>query len=287
MIRAALPVLLLTASFVSPVSAEQLEGTLKQIKDSGEIRIGFRDSEPPMSFLGRDGKPAGYSIDICRRIVTAIKNKLGTDLKISYVPVTADNRFVALTNNNIDILCGATTKTLSRREIVDFTELTFVTGASLMSLEGAPVLDFPSLEGKKVGVVKETTTVTALRAAIRKSRIDATVVELDSGRIGLEQLRSGAIDAFSADQVVLIGLAITAEDAARFTIASNVFSFEPFALAVRRNDPDFRLVADRVIAQLYRSEQILPIYDKWMGGFSDERPSLFDALLQLNATPEE
>jgi len=284
--RAVLALLWFTVFFASPLAAQEFSGTLQQIRDSGEIRIGFREAEPPMSYLGKDGTPMGYSIDICSRIVTALKSKTGKDVKVTYVPVHAENRFSALTDNKIDILCGSTTQTLARREIVDFTLITFVTGASLMSLKSANLLDFPSLNGKKVGVVKNTTTVEALRATLKKSQTDATVVELDSARDGLEHLRSGAIDAFSSDQVVLIGLAISSEDVANFAISPGVFSFEPFALAIRRNDADLRLVADRTIANLYRTEQILPIYDKWMGRFSRIRPPAFDTLIQLNAIPE-
>lgn len=97
--RVILAVLLLTTFYVAPLAAQDLTGTLQQIKKSGEIRIGYRESEPPMSYLGKDGKPIGYSIDICSRIVTALKSKIGTEVKIKYVPVTAKNRFSALTNN--------------------------------------------------------------------------------------------------------------------------------------------------------------------------------------------
>jgi ABC-type amino acid transport substrate-binding protein len=215
-----------------------------------------------------------------------LEKKVGSAVKVTYVPVTADDRFSALTENRIDILCGSTTQTLARREMVDFTLVTFATGASLMSLKSASLLDFPSLEGKRVGVVKNTTTIGALRATLKKSATSATVVEVETAREGLEKLRNGAIDAFSADQVVLIGLAISAEDAANFTISSGVFSFEPFALAVRRNDADFRLVADRTITNLYRTKEILTIYEKWMGRFASQRPPAFDAIIELNVIPE-
>lgn len=282
----ALLAILLATLCVAPLAAQQFQGTLQQIKDSGEIRIGFRESEPPLSFIGSGGRPIGYSIDVCNAIVTELKSTLGRDLKVTYLPVTAKDRFSLLTENKIDILCGSTTKTLGRRKVVDFTELTFVTGASLMSLESASLLDFPSLNGKTVGVVTGTTTVDVLHATVKKSRTDATIVELDSARDGLEQLLNGSIDAFSADQIVLIGLALSSGEPDRFAIASGVFSYEPFALAVRRNDADFRLVADRAIANLYRTEQILPIFEKWIGEYVERRPPLFDALFQLGATPE-
>jgi ABC-type amino acid transport substrate-binding protein len=310
--RGKLGIILLIAFFASPLAAQELTGTLQQIKKSGQIRIGYRVSEPPMSFLDKDGNPTGYSIDICKGIVIEVENKIGTDVKVEYVPVTADGRFKALGDNKIDILCGSTTKTLSRSELVDFTQLTFVTGASLMTLKDNKALDSAGFDGTKIGVVKATTTAVALEKliretstdaevvlfnsakesidALRKKKIDAfssdQVVLFNSAKESIDALRKKKIDAFSSDQVVLIGLALKEHDPMSFVIKSDVFSFEPFALAVRRNDADFRLVADRVISELYRSRKILEIYDKWIGKFTRKRLPIFDAMIKLNATPE-
>jgi ABC-type amino acid transport substrate-binding protein len=286
-IRKALVALFLIALFAMPVEAgESGEGTLGQIKKSGKIRIGYRVSQPPMSFLDKEDKPAGYSVDLCKRIVTGVKNKIGTDLSVEYVPVTAKERFEALSNNKIDILCGATTKTLSRGEIVDFTQLTFVTGASLMTLKDTKVSDLSELNGKKIGVVQNTTTIEALKKLLKETLTDADIVPFKTSADGMDALRKGSIDVFSADQIVLVGLIIGEKDPNNFLIAQDVFSLEPFALAVRRNDADFRLAADRVISHLYRTGMILQIYDKWMGKFIEKRPQMLNALFQLNATPE-
>jgi ABC-type amino acid transport substrate-binding protein len=284
--RSILATILLVVFFVNPLAAQELTGTLKQIEKSGKIRIGYREAEPPMSFMGKDGKPTGYTIDICKYVVTGVKDKIGTDISVEYVPVTAKERFNALVNNKIDILCGSTTKTLSRSELVDFTQLTFVTGASLMTLRGKQINDTAALNGKKVGVVKGTTTAVVLKELLQKTLTLAVTASYDTAGEGLEALRKGYIDAFTADQIVLIGLASNAEDPNEFTIASVVFSYEPFALAVRRNDADFRLVADRVLSQLYRSGEILQIYERWVGRFVPQRPAVYDAMFQLNATPE-
>jgi ABC-type amino acid transport substrate-binding protein len=284
--RGKLGIILLIAFFASPLSAQELAGTLQQIKESGQVRIGYRVSEPPMSFLDKDGNPAGYSIDICKGIVTEVENKIDKDVKIEYVPVTADDRFKALGDNKIDILCGSTTKTLSRSEIVDFTQLTFVTGASLMTLKDNKALDSAGFDGTKIGVVKATTTAVALKKLIQETSTDAEIVFFNSAKESIEALRQKKIDAFSSDQIVLIGLALKENDPMNFAIKSHVFSFEPFALAVRRNDADFRLVADRVISELYRSGRIIKIYDKWIGKFTRKRLPIFDAMVKLNATPE-
>jgi ABC-type amino acid transport substrate-binding protein len=284
--RGKLGIILLIAFFASPLSAQELTGTLQQIKKSGQIRIGYRESEPPMSFLDKDGNPTGYSIDICKGIVNEVENKIGMDVKVDYVPVTADGRFKALGDNKIDILCGSTTKTLSRSELVDFTQLTFVTGASLMTLKDNKTIDSAGFDGTKIGVVKATTTAVALKKLIQETSTNAEVVLFNSAKESIEALRQKKIDAFSSDQIVLIGLALKEHDPMNFVIKSDVFSFEPFALAVRRNDADFRLVADRVISELYRSGRILEIYDKWIGKFTRKRLPIFDAMVKINATPE-
>ena len=167
-----------------------------------------------------------------------------------------------------------------------YTQLTFVTGASLMILKDNKDNDSDGFDGKKIGVVKATTTAAELKKLFQDTSIDAEVVLLNSAKEGIDALRKKKIDAFSSDQVILIGLALKEHDSMNFEIKSEVFSFEPFALAVRRNDADFRLVADRVISELYRSRKILEIYDKWIGTFSRKRLPIYDAMIKLNATPE-
>ncbi|MBL0699767.1 MAG: amino acid ABC transporter substrate-binding protein [Desulfosarcina sp.] len=284
--RGKLVIILLIVFLASPLAAQELTGTLQQIKQSGQIRIGYRVSEPPMSFLDKDGNPTGYSIDLCKYIVTEVENKIGAGVKVEYVPVTSKGRFKALADNKIDILCGSTTKTLSRSELVDFTQLTFVTGASLMTLKDNKARDSAGFDGKKIGVVKDTTTAVALKKLMRETSTNAEVVLFNSAKDGIDALLKKKIDAFSSDQVVLIGIALKTNAPMNFVIDPNVFSFEPFAFAVRRNDADFRLVADRVISDLYRSNKILEIYDKWIGKFIRQRLPIFDAMIQLNATPE-
>jgi ABC-type amino acid transport substrate-binding protein len=284
--RGKLAIIVLIVFFATPLSAQELTGTLQQIKKSGQIRMGYRVSKPPMSFLDKGDIPNGYSIDLCNCIVAEVENQIGADIKVEYVPVTAKGRFKALADNKIDILCGATTKTLTRSKLVDFTQLTFVTGASLMTLNDEKGRDSAGFDGKKIGVVDDTTTAVVLNNLIQETSTNAEVISFNSARDGIDALRKKKIDAFSADQVVLIGIALKAQDPMEFLIAPNVFSFEPFALAVRRNDADFRLVADRVISDLYRSKKILEIYDKWIGQVARQRLPIYDAMIQLNATPE-
>lgn len=282
--RCILVIALIIASFSNPLSADELTGTLQQIEKSGEIRIGYRQAMPPMSFLGKNGLPVGYSIDLCDEIVREVEKTLGAAVKSHYVPVTSEDRFTSLAEYKIDLLCGATTKTLSRGEMVDFTQLTFVTGASFMALKETKIRN--NFEGKKIGVSKGTTTAKALEKLLTDAQVQADIVFVKTKEDALKTLDKGDIDAFAADQVVLIGMALISGHPKKYSILPDLFSYEPLALALRRNDADFRLVADRVISGLYRSKKILKIYDNWFGQFAKRRSSAFDALIELNAIPE-
>ena len=277
---------LISMSFSGTSSAGNAS-TLEQIKNNEVIRIGYRAAEPPMSFLNEDKQPIGYSIDLCLHIVNEVKSILkNPNIATRYVPVTASNRFDALKDNSIDILCGATTKTLSRSELVDFTQLTFITGAALLSLKTAKIEGFTDLMGKKIAVVKDTTTMDILAKTLRNEASDAKIIAVDSAAIGMDLVLKGEVDAFSSDQIVLIGLVVTHKDPKQFAVTDKVFSFEPFALAVRRNDAEFRLLADRVLSKLSRNSQIIKVYKQWFGKYITEVPALLEALYILNATPE-
>jgi glutamate/aspartate transport system substrate-binding protein len=261
--------------------------TLEQIKKSGEIRIGYRETEPPMSFLNKDKQPVGYSIELCLHIANEVKSTLqNPNIATKYLPVNASNRFDALRDNSIDILCGSTTKTLSRSELVDFTQLTFITGAAFLSLNSAKVEKFSDLKGKKVAVVKDTTTKNALEKNLRKKGSDAKIIVVDSAAEGVDLVVKGEVAAFSADQIVLIGLVVTHKDKKQFAVSDKVFSFEPFALAIRQNDSEFRLLADRTLARLNRSGNITKVFKQWFGSYITEVPALLEAMYILNSTPE-
>lgn len=284
--KAKLAIIVMFLFIAIPLAAQEHPETLKQIKKNGKIRIGYRVSQPPMSFVDKNDKPTGYSIDLCKYIVNEVENKIGADVKVEYVPVTAEGRFKALSDNKIDILCGSTTKTLSRSELVDFTQLTFVTGASLMTLRDNKSIDSEGLNGKKIGVVKATTTATAFKKLIRETSTDAKIILYDSTKESVDALINKEIDAFSSDQIVLVGIVSKSQDPMNFVVRSEVFSFEPFALAVRRNDANFRLVADRAISDLCKSKKIFEIYEKWIGKYTRQRLPIFEAMIKLNTTPE-
>lgn len=278
---------LCAATLTKPSTAAELTGTLKKIKSSGTIVIGHREASRPFSFVDYNGIPAGYSIDLCDRIVNAVKDKLGlSSLTTKYVAITAENRIDKIADGSIDIECGSTTNTLSRQEHVDFTNTIFITGASLLSRADSEIKGMSDLSGKSVSVVAGTTTEKNLAAGLKQGLVEATVIKVKDQNEGVSMLTAGKVDAHAADQLVLIGLAKAEAEPAQFSLAPELFSYEPYALMVRRNDADFRLVANRALAQLYRTGDIGTIYEQWFGDWGGRPSSLLLAMYALNGLPE-
>lgn len=262
-------------------------GTLDQIKKTGEIRLGYRTDAPPLSFKDSSGQPSGYSVELCQRIAAAVKDHLKLkELKTTLVPLTSEDRIDAIINNRADIECGATTITLSRAEKVDFTLMTFVTGGGFLALANSGIDSLANLAGKSVAVVTGTTSQTALQKYLKKNLIDAKVVPVTDRSEGMKQLQAKKVDAFASDQIVLIGEILTASDPRAYSLGADLFSFEPYGLVVRRNDADFRLVANRALAQLYRSGQIEDLFNRWFGQVGVRPTPVLQAMYLLQGLPE-
>jgi ABC-type amino acid transport substrate-binding protein len=163
---------------------------------------------------------------------------------------------------------------------------TFVTGGSVLSLTESGIQDVSNLSGKKVGVVKDTTTVEQLRTHLQEKLIDAEIVLIDNREVGMNLLNQGDIDALASDQIVLIGQVIEARNPNRYSIINEIFSYEPYGFVIRRNDADFRLAVDRAIAQIYRNGEHGDIFYKWIGRIGINVPPILGAMYQLSAIPE-
>ena len=280
---------LFIALLVMPGASLLAQGTLERIADRGEFRIGYRTDARPLSFE-ENGEAAGYSVDFCRRIATAVRNHLGlSDMRVTFVALTTDNRIDAVVDGDVDIECGATTVTLGRQERVDFTLMTFVTGGTVLSMATNRVGALTDLSGRRVAVIENTTSAAALQAHLSDNLIDAEVVLVADREEGMTQLEDGDVDGFASDQIVLLGEAM--EAVARgsnlsYSFADELFSFEPYAMMVQRNDADFRLVANRAIAQLYRGGQHAQLYQQWIGSAGIEPSGMLVGMYQIQSLSE-
>ncbi len=287
-IRSCTATLMIAALVALPgLQAQAAEGTLDKIGRTGEFVIGYRADASPLSYENARGVPSGYSVDICQRIAASVNAHFpDQDIETRFEKITADERISAVVDGKVDIECGSTTITLSRKEVVDFSLPTFVTGGSVMSLKSTGIQGMSDLAGKKIGVAQGTTTIDQLRGYLEDNLIDAEIVIVENRDVGKRQLDRGDIDALASDQIVLIGQIIESVSPQNYALNDEIFSFEPYGLALRRNDADFRLVVNRSIAQLYRSGANAEIFYKWIGRIGIDVPPVLAAMYQLNSIPE-
>lgn len=280
--------LLIAGVFAAQAGSQELTGTLKRVAESGEFRIGYVPNSPPMSFEDADGNPTGYSIALCHIIANAVKTAVGLqEIKLSYVPlILPEDRINAVVNHTVDMECGATTVTLSRREKVDFTLLTYITGGAVLSLSARSINSVADLSGKTVAVIRGTTTHAAIRKYIVNNDYKITLRMITTRTEGMDLLNAGKVDGFASDRVMLLGQVARSTDRARYAITRDVFSYEPYALMLARGDTDFRLVADRALASIYSTARILRLYSDWIGRYGEPLPPMVAAMYQFQTVGE-
>jgi polar amino acid transport system substrate-binding protein/glutamate/aspartate transport system substrate-binding protein len=267
-------------------SAAEPSRTLDRIKNDGTIRLGYRTGAAPFSFKERDGTVRGYSAELCTRVATYVQKRLALpNLRIEWVALDPDNRLDAVASGRVDVECGTTTISLSRYEKVDFSLPIFIDGGSVLVSSAAKVERFADLNGKKIAIIPGTTTENALKRQFDLFGVKPQLSVVKDSAEGIRMLTQGRVDGFASDRIVLIGLRSTAANPEKLSILDSDFSFEPYALVVRRNDSDFRLAVNRALVELYRNGEIDPIFHRWFGGLGEPGP-LLNAMFYLSTLPE-
>lgn len=276
---------LLPALLCAVTSAPAAADALSDIRASKTIRMGHLEAAPPFSYKD-GGEVKGYSVALCEQVAQSIRADLGLDgLKIEWVPVTLQNRLEMVEQGKIHVDCGTTTWTLTRQKRVDFSLMTFVDGGSVLVKNDADLFKLDDFAGKRVAVVKGTTTERSVADALQMRGVKATVVPVDSVETGVAQVQAGKVDGLASDRLKLIGTALNAQKAGTYRVIDEDFSIEPYALVIPRGDPDFRLAVNRGLARVYRTGEIAKIYDRWLGPLG--KPGvLLNALYYLQRIPE-
>lgn len=242
----------------------QASPTLDKIKNAGQISVGHREASVPFSYMDDAGKPIGYTIDLCMKVVDEIKKELQMpDLKIKLVPVTAQTRIPLLANGTIDIECGSTTNNLTRQQQVDYLPITFITGTKLMVKKASGIKEIEDLDGKAVGLSLGTTNEKAFKAAAEAGKLDVKYVMVKDHPQGMLNMENGRTDAYASDDVLLYGLISKAKNPDEWTVVGRFLSYDPYGIMVPRDDSQFRLLGTRVMSDLMRSGEMQKIYDKW------------------------
>jgi ABC-type amino acid transport substrate-binding protein len=269
-LKATLPSVLLAALLAAaslaaaPAHAqEQLTGTLAKARESGAITIGYRESSVPFSYLNARKEPIGYSIELCRALVTAIEDAVNKSLAIKWVPVTSDSRIDAVAGGKVDLECGSTTNNLERQKRVAFSPTMFVSGTKVLVKKGAPIRSFRDLAGKKVAVTAGTTNEKTLRELSEKFKlgINLQVARDHAESFGL--VKSGQADAFATDDVLLYGL--IAQDAAKadYEVVGDFLSYDPYGIMYRKGDAQLTKVVNDTFQVLAEDGEIERQYKRW------------------------
>jgi glutamate/aspartate transport system substrate-binding protein len=259
-----LPVAAAFALAAAQPAASQESGTLKKIKDSATITLGHRDTSIPFSYYDDKQQVVGYAMDICMRIVDAVKAELKLQkLDVKLNPVTSATRIPLMANGTIDLECGSTTNNLDRQKQVAFTITHFVTANRYVAKKASKIGKLADLKGKTVVSTAGTTNIKWLTEENQKQQLGMNIISAKDHAESFLMVDTGRAAAFFMDDILLYGLVATARSPGDWSIGDEAYTIEPYGIMLRREDPAFKKVVDAAVTQLYKSGQIMPIYEKW------------------------
>src|SRR5882757_3752456 len=262
--------LLLAASLLATVASAQTSGseglspTLANIKKTHAVRLGYRESSPPFSFLDQANRPIGYSLELCEAIVDEIGVEVDdANLKIEYVKVTSDDRIPAVVQNKIDLECGSTTANAERGKQVAFSPLMFVAGTKLMVPKASTISGPTDLQGKTIVVTKGTTNEQALHSVDKKFALGLKIITAADHEQSYQTLVDGKADAFATDDILLYGMIARHKSQDKFRVTGDYLSYDPYGIMYRKGEPQMKAVVERAFRKLASNRDMVPLYNKW------------------------
>ena len=256
--------LLATGASAQAGGDEGLSPTLAAIKSSHVVRLGYRESSPPFSFLDQAKRPIGYSLELCEAVVEEIGVEVDDpNLRIDYVKVTSDDRIDAVLANKIDLECGSTTANAERGKRVAFSPLMFVAGTKLMVPKASNVASATDLKGKTVVVTKGTTNEQAMHAVDKKLSLGLNIVTAGDHEQSYQMLADGKADAFATDDILLYGLIARHKAQDKFKVTGDYLSYDPYGIMFRKGEPQLSAVVERTFRKLGSNHDLVPLYNKW------------------------
>jgi glutamate/aspartate transport system substrate-binding protein len=257
-------ILALVGALAFAATAAAQEGSLKKIKDSGSITIGHRDASVPFSYYDDKQQPVGYAMDLCARIVEAVKKEVGVpNLKVNYQLVTSANRIPLMANGTIDLECGSTTNNLARQEQVWFATTHFVTANRFVTKRTAKVNKLADLKGKTIVSTAGTTNIKQITELNGQQNLGMNIISANGHAEAFQMVETGRAVAFVMDDILLYSLVAQSRSPKDYVISAEALSVEPYGIMLRKDDAAFKKVVNGAINALYKSGEINKIYDKW------------------------
>jgi glutamate/aspartate transport system substrate-binding protein len=244
--------------------SEGLSPTLAAIKNAHVVRLGYRESSPPFSFLDQANRPIGYSLELCEAVVDEIGIEVDDpSLRIDYIKVTSDDRIQAVLQNKIDLECGSTTANAERAKQVAFSPLMFVAGTKLMVPKASGISTVSDLKGKTVVVTKGTTNEQAMHNVDKKQSLGLAIVTSPDHEQSYQMLVDGKADAFATDDILLHGLIARHKSQDKFRVVGEYLSYDPYGIMFRKGEPQLSAVVERAFRKLGSNRDLIPLYNKW------------------------
>jgi glutamate/aspartate transport system substrate-binding protein len=252
-------------ALAQPAGAQELTGTLKKIKDTGTITIGHRDSSVPFSYLDEKQQPVGYAMDICAKIVEAVKKELKLDkLEVKLNPVTSATRIPLMANGTIDLECGSTTNNAERQKQVWFTNTHFLTASRYVTKRASNIKKIDDLKGKTIVSTAGTTNIKQATEANVERKLGMNILPAKDHAESFLMVETDRAAAFVMDDILLASLVASSKDPKAYVISEDAFSLpEPYGIMLRKDDVPFKKVVDAATAALYKSPEGVAIYNKW------------------------
>jgi len=261
---ATLTALALAAALAVPAAAQELTGTLKKIKETGAISIGYRESSIPFSYLDDRQQPIGYAMDLCMKIVDAAKVELKLPgLKVNLQPVTSSNRIPLMQNGTIDLECGSTTNSVERQKQVSFGPTYFVINVTAAVKKSSGINTLAQLNGKTISTTSGTTSVPLIKKYEKTQNVEVKEIYGKDHAESFLLMADDRAAAFVMDDILLAGQIANARNAGDYRILPESLRQEPYSMMLRKDDPQFKALVDRAVSAVMKSSEIEKIYAKW------------------------
>lgn len=258
--RAAVAGLALTL-VIAGVAPAVAETTLEKIARTGTMVVGTRTGSPPFGYIDRQNQWGGFSVDLARLVHANVEKKIGKPVRFEMKESTPATRIPLLSSGAVDLIAGTMTITRARRESVDFSVVFFVTGAQFLVKRGSPIRGVQSIAGRRIGAQQGSTNEKVLRERYPQAQL----VVFPDQPAAFTALAQGKIDAYTNDGVQLAGLRARAPNPAEWEVVGEFYTYEPYGMALRKNDTDFRNVVDFTIMETIETGEYQKLYDKWFG----------------------
>jgi glutamate/aspartate transport system substrate-binding protein len=251
-------------ALTSGVALAQETGTMKKIRETGQITVGHRESSTPFSYLDDKQQPIGYAMDLCAKVVDAVKAEMKLpNLKVAYQPVTSSNRIPLLQNGTIDMECGSTTNSVARQQQVSFGPTYFVINVTAAVKKSSNIKTIAELNGKNVSSTSGTTAVPLIKGYEKAQNVDVKEIYGKDHAESFLLLADDRVSAFIMDDILLAGQIANSKSPSDYMILQETLRQEPYGIMMRKDDPQFKALVDKTIGGVYKSGEIEKIYAKW------------------------